>query len=237
MRFVPNGTNRQHARQLPIMNAIWQDVLYGLRMLAARPIFTATAALSLALGIGLNTAIFTLINTMLWGSLPWSAPDRVAVIWSVPPQHLDQTEYVSIPDYMAFKERNRSFEKVGAMSLDEQDFGASENGMPAERIIGEEFSPELLQALGVQPLMGRLFTAAEDEIDHPAHVVVLSYRLWQRRFGGDQNVLSSTVLVNGNKTNIIGVMRPDFRFLRRSCRISRAASDHSLPTSRLRLDF
>jgi putative ABC transport system permease protein len=181
-------------------------------MLAKKPVFTAVAALSLALGIGLNTAIFTLINTMLWGSLPWKAPERVAVIWSVPPRQMDQVNYVSIPDYMAFKARNRSFEMLGAMSGNVQDFGAAENGMPAERIEGEEFSPELLQALGVQPLMGRLFTAAEDEIDHPAPVLVISYRLWQRRFGGDHDILTRTVLVNGTKTSIIGVMRPDFRF-------------------------
>ena len=194
------------------MNALWQDILYGLRMLAKKPVFTAVAALSLALGIGLNTAIFTLINTMLWGSLPWHEPERVAIIWSVPPQHLDQVDNVSIPDYMAFKERNRSFQTLGAMTQNEQDFGAAENGMPAERIEGEEFSPEFLQALGVQPLMGRLFTPAEDEIDHPAPVLVISYRLWQRRFGGDKDILNRTVLVNGTKTNIIGVMRPDFRF-------------------------
>jgi putative ABC transport system permease protein len=181
-------------------------------MLAKKPVFTAVAALSLALGIGLNTAIFTLINTMLWGSLPWKAPERVAVIWSVPPRQMDQVNYVSIPDYMAFKARNRSFEMLGAMSGNVQDFGAAENGMPAERIEGEEFSPELLQALGVQPLMGRLFTAAEDEIDHPAPVLVISYRLWQRRFGGDHDILTRTVLVNGTKTSILGVMRPDFRF-------------------------
>ncbi|HEV8037505.1 MAG TPA: ABC transporter permease [Bryobacteraceae bacterium] len=194
------------------MHAIRQDILYGLRMLAKKPVFTAVAALSLALGIGLNTAIFTLINTMLWGSLPWKAPERVAVIWSVPPRQMDQVNYVSIPDYMAFKARNRSFEMLGAMSGNVQDFGAAENGMPAERIEGEEFSPELLQALGVQPLMGRLFTAAEDEIDHPAPVLVISYRLWQRRFGGDHDILTRTVLVNGTKTSILGVMRPDFRF-------------------------
>ncbi len=194
------------------MNAVRQDLLYGLRMLAKKPIFTTVAVLSLALGIGLNTAIFTLINTMLWGPLPWKATDRVAVIWSVPPQHLDQFSNVSIPDFIAFKERNRSFQMLGAMTLNEQDFGASENGILAERIIGEEFSPELLEALGVQPLMGRLFTPAEDEIDHAAPVLVLSYRLWQRRFAGDKDILTRTVLVNGTKTNIIGVMRPDFRF-------------------------
>ncbi|HTR37594.1 MAG TPA: ABC transporter permease [Bryobacteraceae bacterium] len=192
------------------MGGFRQDVVYGLRMLAAKPLFTAVAALSLALGIGLNTAIFTLINTMLWGSLPWQAPERIAFIWSVPPQHRDQTDYVSIPDYMAYKEGNRSFETLGALDQDERDFGAAENGSPAERIEGEECTAEVLPALGVQPLMGRLFTAAEDEIDHPAPVILISYRLWQRRFGGDKDILSRTVLINGIKTSIIGVLRPDF---------------------------
>ena len=179
-------------------------------MLASKPLFTAVAALSRALGIGLNTAIFTLINTMLWGPLPWQAPERIAFIWSVPPQHRDQTDYLSVPDYMAYKAGNRSFETLGALDEDERDFGAAENGAPAERIEGEECTAEVLPALGVQPLMGRLFTAGEDEIDHPAPVILISYRLWQRRFGGDQDILSRTVLINGIKTSIIGVLRPDF---------------------------
>jgi len=194
------------------MNELRQDVVYGLRMLVKRPVFTAIAALSLALGIGLNTAIFTLINTILWGALPYQAPDRVAVVWSVPPRQPDQVHRMSVPDYLAIRERNRSFEAIGAMDLNECDFGASENGIPAERIVGEEFTPGLLDALGAQPLLGRLFNASEDEIDHPAPVIVLSYRLWQRRFGGDKDILSRTVLINGVKTNIIGVMRPNFRF-------------------------
>src|SRR5438105_14080087 len=179
------------------MHSFRQDLVYGLRMLGKRPVFTTVAAVSLALGIGLNTAIFSLINTMLWGSLPYRAQDRIAVIWSVPPRHLDQIEGVSVPDYLAFKERNHSFEVMGAMSGDGRDFGAAENGAPAERIQGEAYTPELLQALGVQPLLGRLFTPAEDAIDHPAPVVVISYRLWQRRFGGDKDILNRTVLLDG----------------------------------------
>lgn len=105
------------------MDAVRQDIVYGLRMLAKKPVFTAVAAISLAVGIGLNTAIFTLINTMLWGTLPWNEPEHVAVIWSVPPQHRDQIDNVSIPDYMAFKQRNRSFQMLGAATLTEQDFG------------------------------------------------------------------------------------------------------------------
>jgi len=182
-------------------------------MLAKKPVFTAIAALSLALGIGLNTAIFTLINTMLWGSMPYHAPERLVAIWSVPPQHPDQIDNVSVPDYVAWRDRNRSFDVMGAAGVNGADFGATENGMPAERIQGEMDSAEFLKALGVQPLLGRLYTPDEDQIDHPAHVLVLSYSLWQRRFGGDKDILSKTVLMDGVKTNIIGVMRPDFLFV------------------------
>jgi len=194
------------------MRTIPQDLLYGLRMLAKKPIFTALACLSLALGIGLNTAIFTLINSMLWGPLPFAAEDRLAVIWSVPPQHLDRTDAVSIPDYIAFKQRNRSFEILGAMTNDARDFGASENGVPAQRIPGEDFSAELLQALDVKPLKGRIFTPEENQIDNSAPVILISYRLWQTRFGADPSILGQTILVDNVKTNIIGVLRPDFRF-------------------------
>src|SRR5579885_567946 len=140
------------------MTTLWQDVVYGLRMLAKRPLFTAVAALSLALGIGLNTAIFTLINTILWGSLSFREPERLAVIWSVPPGQPDQLNGLSVPDYLAFKERSKSFEVIGAMNNAQSEFGAGENGAPAELVRGEALAPEMLRALRVQPLMGRLFT-------------------------------------------------------------------------------
>ena len=194
------------------MNILWQDTLFGLRMLAKRPVLTAVAALSLALGIGLNTAIFALVNTILLGSLPLRDPDRVVVIWCVPPGNPDQLNGASVPDYLAWKERSRSFEGMGAMVVVARDFGAEQNGMPAERIRGEMYTPEMLTALGFQPLMGRLFTPSEAEVDHPAPVVVISYRLWQQRFGGDKNILNHTVLFDGINTNIIGVMRPGFVF-------------------------
>ena len=194
------------------MNILWQDTLFGLRMLAKRPVLTAVAALSLALGIGLNTAIFALVNTILLGSLPLRHPDRVVVIWSVPPGNPDQRNGASVPDYLAWKQRSRSFEGMGAMVVVARDFGAEQNGIPAEHIRGEMYTPEMLTALGFQPLMGRLFTPSEAEVDHPAPVVVISYRLWQQRFGGDRNILNRTVLFDGVNTNIIGVMRPGFVF-------------------------
>jgi putative ABC transport system permease protein len=193
------------------MNNFLQDVRYGFRMLMKKPAFTAIAVLSLALGIGINTAIFTLINTILLGSLPYPEPNRVVAIWTVPPQHPDQVETVSVPDFMAWRDENRSFEAIGAMVDNSHDFGAEQNGFPADRVTGEDFSPGLFQALKVQPLMGRVFLPSEDEVDHPAPVILISYRLWQGRFGGDKNILNRTVLVDGVKTSIIGVMPPSFR--------------------------
>ena len=194
------------------MSTLRQDIVFGLRMLAKKPMFTAIAALSLALGIGLNTAIFTLIHTILWGALPYREPDRIIAIQSIAPGRPDQFNNVSVPDYLAFQERNRSFESLGAMEGLTRDLGAERDGMPAEEIEGEEFSPELLQALDVRPLMGRLFTAPEDQMDHPAPVMLISYRLWQRRFDGDKNILNRAVLVDGVKTSIIGVLAPDYIF-------------------------
>ena len=194
------------------MNTLRQDLSYGMRMLSRKPVFTLIAVFSLALGIGLNTAIFTLMNTILLQSLPYRDADRLVGIVSVTPGHTDQLIGASVPDMFAWKERARSFEALGAAVPSEVDFGAEENGMSAERMEGEYATPGLLNALGAQPLKGRFFTESEDEVDHAAPVILLSYRLWMQRFGGDQDILNRQILVNGQNTSIIGVMPADFRF-------------------------
>jgi putative ABC transport system permease protein len=112
----------------------------------------------------------------------------------------------------AWKEQSRSFDAIGGLANNAVDFGAEENGTPAERVQGENMTPGLLNVLGARPLIGRLFTEAEDEVDHPAPVILISHRLWIRRFGGTADILTRKVLVNGVNTSIIGVMPPDFRF-------------------------
>jgi putative ABC transport system permease protein len=194
------------------LHTILQDLSYGFRTLAKKRGFTIMAALSLALGIGLNTAIFTLVNTILLGSLPYRNADRLVAAFSIAPEHPDQLNGASVPDFFAWKDQSRSFESMGALSNSVVDFGAEENGVPAERVEGEYVTPGLLQALGVQPLMGRLFTDSEDEVDHPSRVILISHRLWTRRFGGANDILTRKILVNGENTSIIGVMPPDFRF-------------------------
>src|SRR6266404_8886253 len=165
-----------------MLTTLWQDILYGARMLLKKPGFTAIAALSLALGIGANTAIFGLINTVLLGPLPYRDLDRLVMLWSVPPQDPKGNDGATVPDFLAWRDRSQSFEVMGAMSGGSVDFGSEQDGNPAERIQGEEFNSELFQTLGVQPSLGRFVAPTEDEIDTPAPVIVISQRLWQRRF-------------------------------------------------------
>jgi len=194
------------------MTTLLQDVLYGLRMLGNKPGFTTVAVLSLGLGIGANTAIFSLVNTILLGSLSYREPGRLVMIETTPPGHPEQTDRAMVPDYLAWKERSRSFEKLGAVSGDSRDLGPQENGAPAERIEGEGFSPAVFQILGVRPLLGRTFTDDEDQIDTPAPVILISHRLWQRRFASDANIVNKTVRTDDRTVTIIGVMPPNFRF-------------------------
>jgi putative ABC transport system permease protein len=194
------------------MTMLWQDVLYGLRMLAKKPGFTAIAVLSLGLGIGANTAIFSLVNAILLGSLSFHEPGRLVMIGTTPPGHPEQTDGAMIPDFIAWKERSRSFENLGALSGGGLDLGASENGSPAQRIQGEQFSPAVFRILGVRPILGRTFTDDEDQIDTPAPVILISHRLWKQRFASDPNIVNKTLRADHATFTIIGVMPPDFRF-------------------------
>ncbi len=192
------------------MATLWQDVVYGFRMLMKKPGFTAIAALSLALGIGANTAIFSLVNTVLLSSLAYRDPNRLVMIETTPAGHPETTEPATVPDYIAWRDQSRSFESVGAGDVNGRDFGVEENGKAPERLEGEGFSPAVFQILGVRPLLGRTFTEDEDPIGAPAPVLLISYRLWQRRFASDPNIAGKTIRTGSETATIIGVMPPDF---------------------------
>ena len=192
------------------MQTLWQDVVYGFRMLMKKPGFTAIAAFSLALGIGANTAIFSLVNTVLLSSLNFRDPSRLMMIETTPPGHPETSEPAIVPDYFAWKEQSRSFESVGAADQDGRDLGVAENGMAAERIEGEGFTPEVFQILGVRPLLGRTFTQEEDQVGAAAPVLLISHRLWQRRFASDPNIAGKTIRMGLDTVTILGVMPPDF---------------------------
>ncbi len=188
-----------------------QDVRFAVRTLLRTPGFTSAAILSLGVGIGLNTAIFTLINSMLLTPLPYPEADRVVFVWSVPPNEPADLRSVTVPDFLAWREQQRSFDALGAISVNPRDLGAGEAGRAAERVQAEQVTPDILRVFGIQPAIGRYFTPAESEFQPAQPVVLLSHRLWQRRFGGRSEVLDTSILINGAHAKVIGVMPERFR--------------------------
>jgi len=192
-----------------------RDVLHGIRNLRRNPGFAAAATISLALGIGANTLIFSLLDSTLLKPLAFPDPERLAVIWTVPAENRSQAQTASISTYFAFRDRATSFESVGAYNgaaCGQGTLGAEQDGAPAERILGQTLSPSLFRALAVKPLMGRTFTDEEDQVDNVAPVVVISHGMWQHRFAGDPAVVGKTLTLNSAKTTVIGVMPADFVF-------------------------
>ncbi len=200
------------------MTTLWQDLVYGFRILIKKPAFTIVASLSLALAIGANTTIFSLVNATLLAAIPYHDPGRLGVIWGVPNQRPDNRNSVTVADLRLLAAQARSFESMGAMfsnshSLSATAAGAGENGQGAERLSCEQLTSSMFQVLGVAPRLGRPFTADEDRDTAPAPVAILSDRFWQRHFNSDPQVVGKIVKVDGESTTIIGVMPPGFDFL------------------------
>src|SRR5436190_11252251 len=194
------------------MKSLWQDLLYGCRMLLKKPAFTIVAALSLALGIGANTVIFSLINTTLLRPLPFADADRLMVIWTVPLQNRTQQNSVNFTTYTSFRDKLQSLESVGAITGSIKNLGAEKDGAPAERISGWGFTPAVFQALGVKPALGRFYSAEEDQVDNWAPVIVITHRLWKRHFNSNPNVIGKTLMLDQNPITVIGVLPENFTF-------------------------
>ena len=194
-----------------LLDEVRKDVRFALRTLARTPGFTSAAILSLAVGIGLNTAIFTVINALLVAALPYPESDRVVMVWSVPPDNPGARNAVTVPDFLAWRAQQRSFEALGAVAVNPRDLGAGNNGAPAERILAEQVTPDMLRVFGIRPALGRFFTPAESEFERAPPVVLLSHRLWQRRFGGREDALNTSILFNGSMARVVGVMPERFR--------------------------
>jgi putative ABC transport system permease protein len=194
------------------VTTLWQDILYGFRVLLKKPGFTVVATLSLALGIGANTVIFSLINTTLLHPLSFPDPGKLVVVWSVPLQHKEQRSNLNVASYFTFRDKSRSFAAIGAFNGAPHNLGAEQNGAPAERVNAETFTPSMFDAIGVKPALGRTFTDAEDQVENAAPVVLISHRLWQRHFNGDPNVIGKTVILDKTPIAVIGVMPKDFNF-------------------------
>ena len=186
-----------------------QDLRYGIRMLMKNPGFTFVAVLTLALGIGATTAIFSVVNTVLLRPLPFHDPDRVITVWE--PSRDGRTLGLTDVEYFDYRAQNHVFDEMAAYAIGTLSLTGS--GEP-ERVAAMGGSASLFAVLAVPPVLGRTFTDEEDKPDAP-QVALLSYGLWQRRFGADPNVIGQEVRVSELSTTIIGVMPPNFQFINR----------------------
>jgi predicted permease len=205
------------------MNSLWQDIRFGLRMLAKNPGFTAIAVLTLALGIGANTAIFSVVNAVLLRRLPFAHSERLVSIFEKLPGFTERLP-MNAPDFRAFSERQRSFETLAIYR--NQHFDLSGEGEP-ERVEGARASATLFPLLGIEPMLGRTFTPDEDQPGR--NVVILSSGLWKRRYGADRNILGHSVSLDRVPYTVIGVMPADFQFPLRGERSNADPADLWVP--------
>ena len=179
-----------------------QDLRYGARSMRRAPGFTAVAVIALALGIGANAAIFSVVNAVLIRPLAYKDSDRLVTILN------NGDGPVAVANYIDWRDQSQSFETMAAADY----WSANLTGVDTpERLLGLKVTQNLLPMLGVQPLLGRLFVEGEDRVG-AEHEVILSYKLWQRRFSSDPKIVGKTVLLDGNSYAIVGVMPRGFRF-------------------------
>ena len=190
-----------------IPSTLWQDVRYALRMLLKSPGFTGIAVLTLALGIGANTAIFSVVNAVLLRDLPFAEPDRIVTLWENNTVEGLERDDVSPANFLDWTERQKSFEQLACANP----FGLDYVGDGEPVTFRSAFvSKGFFEILGAKPLHGRVFAPEEYE-EGKNKVVVLSYGLWQQKFGGDPSVVGRTLTLDDEPMTVVGVMRPDFR--------------------------
>src|SRR5580765_4494340 len=187
----------------------WQDIRYGGRLMRRTPAFAAAAIVTIALGIGATTAMFSVVYSVVLRPLPYRDPDRLVNLWSTAIKRGLPRANVGMANVYDWKARNHVFEDIATLRA-VANFNLTGQGEP-ERLNGSRVSANLFPVLGVTPLIGRTFTEDEDEIGHE-QVAILSYGLWRRRFGGDASVIGRTILLNGEPHTIVGVMRRDFAY-------------------------
>ena len=190
------------------MQTLWQDLRYGARMLMKNPGFTLTAVLTLALGIGANTAIFSVVNAVLLRPLPYPESERLMMVNTTDLTRGNASFGVNLPDFREWRARNRSFEEMAAFSADSYNISGNEE---PERVVGAVASAGLFKAMGVNPAQGRAFLSEEEQYGKH-RVVVLSDGLWRRRFGAQARLDGQVIKLNGEVFTIIGVMPRGFQF-------------------------
>ena len=192
-----------------MLETVWQDIRYAARLLQRAPAFTATAVVTLALGIGANTVIFSVVNGILLKALPFSAPERLVGVWHDAPG-LNITDLALAPSlYVTYREENRVFEDIGLWDGTTSTVTGTANPEQVETLLVTDGT---LSLLGVSAALGRRFTA-EDHVVGSADTVILTYDYWQRQFGGDASALGRRLIVNALPREVIGVLPRTFHFL------------------------
>jgi putative ABC transport system permease protein len=197
------------------MNTLWQDLRYALRMLRKHPGFTLIAVVTLALGIGANTAIFSVVNAVLLRPLPYDKPEQLVAIGGTDARNPGVKNSSSYPDFFDWRERNRSFEAIAVYH--NATFTITGKDAPAH-LSGQVVSAELFDLLRAKPYLGRWFTRADEKIggegasNNVSRAAIISYNLWQKRFGANPNVIGRAVTLDRKQFQIVGVTRPGFQF-------------------------
>lgn len=194
-------------RGLPRLENLLQDLRYVFRTLGKRPTFTLVAVSTLALGIGANTALFSVVDGLLLKPLPYPDSGRLITVWSKSPK--GEQGNLSPADFVDYRDRNRVFDHLSGIA--QAEFNVYVRNA-AERFIGFRTTAGFFEALGVKPALGRAISPEDDRPGAPP-VAILGYYAWQRRFGGDPHIVGKAVTVNGAKCTIIGVMPASFRFV------------------------
>ncbi|MDQ3907960.1 MAG: ABC transporter permease [Acidobacteriota bacterium] len=189
--------------------AFWQDIRYGVRLLFKRPSFTLLTLAALALGVGANTAIFSVVNAVVLRPLPYPAPEKLVAIWGTLKDDPKRRFVISVPNFEDLRAQTHSFDGVAAY-LNSSSTLVREGGEP-ERLVGASVSADIFPMLGAQAARGRVFTGDEDR-EGAQPVVVLSDSAWRSRFGADPNVVGKTVSLNFRPTTVVGVMPAGFKF-------------------------
>jgi len=190
------------------MAILWQDLRYGARMLAKNPGFTLVAVFTLALGIGANSALFSVVNAILLRPFSYGEPERLVVVWETQLSRGLPAMFASPPNYHDWRAQQTVFEEMAAFNP--RGFFLTQNAEQT-RVQGAQVSATLFPLLQTRPLLGRTFSPDEEK-SGGARVVMLGHSLWVRGFGGDQNVIGRSVIINEQPYTVVGVMPPEFNF-------------------------
>jgi putative ABC transport system permease protein len=192
------------------MNSLFHDLRYALRSALRAPGFTLVAVAALALGIGANTAIFSVVHAVMLNPLPYRDPGRLVVVWEETARRPGRPNVVAPANFLRWKDRATAFERLAAF----YDFRTNlSGGGDPEELVAQAVTPDFFPALGVSPMLGRAFAPDEGSERNSGHdrFTILSYDLWQRRFGGDKAILGGTIQLGGNPVTVVGVMPPGVR--------------------------